>query len=43
VDLVEQPVNIHGGALVFIDDYFQWRVGRFAEENQAQIQSENIP
>jgi hypothetical protein len=22
IDLVEQPVNIHGGASAFIDDYF---------------------
>jgi hypothetical protein len=36
-DLVEQPVNIHGGASAFIDDYFRWRVGRSAEENIAWI------
>jgi hypothetical protein len=41
-DLVEQPVNIHGGAPAFIDDYFRWRVGRSAKENLAQIQSEDI-
>lgn len=42
-DLVEQPVNIYGGASAFIDDYFRWRVGRSAEENLARIQSEDIP
>jgi hypothetical protein len=36
-DLVEQPVNIHGGASAFIDDYFRWRVGRSTEENIARI------
>ncbi|KAI2812362.1 hypothetical protein CBS115989_10532 [Aspergillus niger] len=24
-DLVDQPVNFHGGASAFIDDYFRWR------------------
>jgi ribonuclease HI len=42
-DLVDQPVNFHGGASAFIDDYFRWRVGRSAEENLAKIQSEDIP
>lgn len=42
-DLVDQPVNSHGGASAFIDDYFRWRVGRSAEENLAKIQSEDIP
>ncbi len=42
-DLVEQPVNIYGGASAFIDDYFRWRVGRSAEENLARIQSEDVP
>ncbi|KAJ5974854.1 hypothetical protein N7481_008561 [Penicillium waksmanii] len=41
-DLVDQPVTIHGGASAFIDDYFRWRVGRSAEENLANIQSEDI-
>jgi ribonuclease HI len=43
VDLVEQPVNIYGGASAFIDDYFRWRVGHSAEENLARMQSEDIP
>ena len=42
-NLVDEPVTIHGGASAFIDDYFRWRVGRSAEENQAKIQSEDIP
>ncbi|KAJ9480904.1 hypothetical protein VN97_g12615 [Penicillium thymicola] len=42
-DLVDQPVNSHGGASAFIDDYSRWRVGRSAEENLAKIQSEGIP
>ncbi|KAI2867039.1 hypothetical protein CBS11852_11467 [Aspergillus niger] len=42
-DLVDQPVNFHGGASAFIDDYFRWRVGRSAEENLAKLQSEDIP
>lgn len=42
-DLVDQPVNFHGGASAFIDDYFRWRVGWSAEENLAKIQSEDIP
>ncbi|KXG45142.1 reverse transcriptase [Penicillium griseofulvum] len=42
-DLVDQPVNSHGGASAFIDDYFRWRVGHSAEENLAKIQSGDIP
>ena len=42
-DLVDQPVNSHGGASAFIDDYFRWRVGGSAEENLAKIQSEDVP
>ncbi|KAJ5111881.1 hypothetical protein NUU61_001511 [Penicillium alfredii] len=42
-DLVDQPVDFHGGASAFIDDYFRWRVGWSAEENLAKIQSEDIP
>jgi ribonuclease HI len=42
-DLVDQPVDIRGGASAFIDDYFRWRIGRSAEENLAKIQSEDIP
>ncbi|OGE46524.1 hypothetical protein PENARI_c208G11671 [Penicillium arizonense] len=42
-DLVDQPVNAHGGASAFIDDYFRWRVGHSAEENLTKIQSEDIP
>ncbi|OQD66262.1 hypothetical protein PENANT_c359G11244, partial [Penicillium antarcticum] len=41
-DLVDQPVDSHGGASAFIDDYFRWRVGRSAEENLVKIQSEDI-
>lgn len=41
-DLVDQPVDFHGGASAFIDDYFRWRVGWSAEENLAKIQSEDI-
>lgn len=36
-DLVDQPVDNSGGALVFIDDYFWWRVGASAEENLKRI------
>ncbi|KAI1828773.1 hypothetical protein CBS147337_10421 [Penicillium roqueforti] len=42
-DLVDQPVESHGGASASIDDYFRWRVGRSAEENVAKIQTEDIP
>ena len=42
-DLVDQPVDFHGGASAFIDDYFRWRVGWSAAENLAKIQSEDIP
>jgi hypothetical protein len=42
-DLVDQPVDFHGGASAFIDNYFRWRVGWSAEENLAKIQSEDIP
>lgn len=42
-DLVDQPVDFHGGASAFIDDDFHWRVGWSAEENLAKIQSEDIP
>jgi len=42
-DLVDQPVDFHGGASAFIDDYFRWRVGWSAKENLAKIQSEDIP
>jgi ribonuclease HI len=42
-DLVDQPVDPHGGASAFIDDYFRWRVGYSAEENLARIQSEDLP
>ena len=36
-DLVDQPVDFHGGASAFIDDYFRWRVGWYAEEKLAKI------
>lgn len=42
-DLVDRPINSHGGASAFIDDYFHWRMGPSAEENLAKIQSEDIP
>lgn len=42
-DPVDQPVDFHGGASAFIDDYFWWRVGWTAEEHLAKIQSEDIP
>jgi hypothetical protein len=42
-DLVDQPVDLHGGASAFIDDYFRWRVSGSAEENLSKIQSEDIP
>ncbi|KAJ5135375.1 uncharacterized protein N7515_004653 [Penicillium bovifimosum] len=42
-DLVDQPVDSHGSASAFIDDYFRWRVGRSAEDNLATMQSEDIP
>ncbi|KAJ5513135.1 hypothetical protein N7463_002687 [Penicillium fimorum] len=42
-DLVDQPVDFHGGASAFIDDYFRWQVGWSAEGNLAKIQSEDIP
>ncbi|KAJ5138858.1 uncharacterized protein N7515_003706 [Penicillium bovifimosum] len=42
-DLVDQPVDSHGGASAFIDDYFRWRVGRSAEENLTKIQSDDVP
>ncbi|KAJ5223963.1 hypothetical protein N7468_008505 [Penicillium chermesinum] len=42
-DLVDQPVDPHGGTSAFIDDYFRWRVGYSAEENLTRIQSEDLP
>ncbi|KAL2696035.1 hypothetical protein AAEP93_003335 [Penicillium crustosum] len=42
-DLVDQPVDSHGGASAFIDDYFRWRVGHSTEENLAKIQAEDVP
>lgn len=42
-DLVDQPVDYHGGASAYIDDYFRWRAGRSAEENIKKIQEEDIP
>lgn len=41
--LVDQEVDIQGGASTYIDDYFRWRVGRSAEENLQKIQQEDIP
>jgi hypothetical protein len=31
-DLVDQPVECHGGSSAFIDGYFRWRTGRSAED-----------
>ncbi|EED11872.1 conserved hypothetical protein [Talaromyces stipitatus ATCC 10500] len=42
-DLVDQPVNHHGGASAFIDDYFRWRASQSAEDNIRKIQEEDIP
>ncbi|EGD99960.1 hypothetical protein TESG_08624 [Trichophyton tonsurans CBS 112818] len=42
-ELVDQPVDYHGGASAYIDDYFRWRAGRSAEENIKKIQEEDIP
>ncbi|KAG2001218.1 hypothetical protein GB937_010390 [Aspergillus fischeri] len=36
------PVDFHGGASAFIDDYFRWRVGKSAEENLKKLQEEDI-
>ncbi|EED14554.1 reverse transcriptase, putative [Talaromyces stipitatus ATCC 10500] len=36
-DLVDQPVDHHGGASAFIDDYFRWRAGPSAEDNVRKI------
>ncbi|THC94016.1 hypothetical protein EYZ11_006525 [Aspergillus tanneri] len=41
--LVDQPVDFHGGASAFIDDYFRWRAGKSAEENLKKLQDEDIP
>ncbi|KAF4228839.1 hypothetical protein CNMCM8980_000121 [Aspergillus fumigatiaffinis] len=41
--LVDQPVDLQGGASAFIDDYFRWRVGPSAEENIRKLQEEDIP
>jgi hypothetical protein len=32
-DIVDQPVNFHGGVSAYIDNYFRWRAGKSAEEN----------
>ena len=42
-DLVDQPVDSHGDASAFIDDYLRWRVSRSAEENLATMHLEDIP
>lgn len=42
-ELVDQPVDRHGGASIFIDDYFCRRVGSSAAANLAKIQLEDIP
>ncbi|CEL10491.1 Putative Reverse transcriptase [Aspergillus calidoustus] len=42
-DLVDQPVDCHGGSSAFIDDYFRWRTSRSAEDNITKIQEEDIP
>ncbi|GFG17532.1 putative reverse transcriptase [Aspergillus lentulus] len=42
-DLVDQPVDYHGGSSTFIDDYFRWRAGPSADDNFKKIQEEDIP
>jgi hypothetical protein len=42
-DLVNQPVNCHGGSSAFINDYFRWRTSRSVEDNIKKIQEEDIP
>ncbi|KAF4233525.1 hypothetical protein CNMCM6805_009182 [Aspergillus fumigatiaffinis] len=42
-DLVDQPVDYHGGSSAFIDDYLRWRAGPSAEDNIKKIQEEVIP
>jgi hypothetical protein len=37
LDLVDQLVDHQGGASTFINNYFQWRTSRFAEENIRKI------
>src|SRR5438552_3484386 len=41
-DLVDQPVVNTGGASAFIDDYFQWRIGKRASDNLKKLQEEDI-
>jgi hypothetical protein len=41
--LVDQPVDLQGGASAFIDDYFRWRLGPSAEDNVRKLQEEDIP
>ena len=41
--LVNQPVDYHGGASAFIDDYFRWRAGKSAEKNLRKLQEDDIP
>ncbi|KAI2870635.1 hypothetical protein CBS76997_10189 [Aspergillus niger] len=41
-NLVDRPVDCHGGASAFIDDYFRWRAGKSAEENLKKLQEEDI-
>ncbi|KAI9035202.1 reverse transcriptase family protein [Aspergillus affinis] len=42
-DLVDQPIDYHGGSSAYIDDYFRWRAGPSAEDNIHKIQEEDIP
>lgn len=42
-DLDDQPVDHHGGASAFIDDYLRWRAGPSAEDNIKKIQQRDIP
>lgn len=42
-NLVNQPVDFHGGASAIIDDYFRWRAGKSAEENLKKLQDVDIP
>jgi hypothetical protein len=41
--LVNQRVDYHGSTSAFINNYFQWRAGKSAEENLKKLQEEDIP
>jgi hypothetical protein len=42
-DLVERPINSHGGAIGFVDDFNAWVVGANEEETTAAIQDTILP